>query len=636
MKPQSLQDAIKAAALKKKSRIESGQWKEPKVKEVKVTAADMKNSEKAAGNHPRNGAVFMPAAAPASVDSVLRKEMDLLKKQMIDLQASMTTSSRPTLQAVENEQAPADNNNNNKQVQALKDEVALLKEIIREIKGLPEELSRLRHEVKSLQDQQQNQNNTTPTNSRFVDLQDFGKLTAEVVSLRDAMKKQRGELVRELNTALSKVDKQEKTIVEQQCRIEALEKQVQEALQKGKLASSSNHSKQVRPTKASAQRQKSQPETISAPATNDDSRHSTTTPPPASPVPASPQKGAATDGPPTNIVISPRKSAPLSPRKKPHHPSSPKKKSTRSDEPGSPKKKSALPQQSDRSNVARPVETATSSDENTVPLLVKKVVTDNDSGDAESNATPVENRCLPHIPTTDSSSDSSSSSSSKAAGETAERPQRRQNPRRFETHGAPERPASRDDDHHNGDNDEVDDESDDEGDGDIEIEIDDDDEEEEEEEQTSGQQQSTEQNGGAGVRGNFTRRGSMDSVDSVQTFDSMDSAPRKKTISLLPHKSIEIYEEQRKDNILRKLMMKGKTQNMKVRRVHGKNLVFFSDRVYIPAPLRQKTLEFYWKKYKKQTPLIHLEKNCFWADMEDEWKRFESDKRGRRFNLTFV
>ena len=82
-------------------------------------------------------------------------------------------------------------------------------------------------------------------------------------------------------------------------------------------------------------------------------------------------------------------------------------------------------------------------------------------------------------------------------------------------------------------------------------------------------------------------------------------------------------------------MMKGKTKNMKVRKVHGKNLVFFSDRVYIPASLREKTLEFYWNKYKKQTPLIHLEKNCFWADMETEWKRFEAEKRGR-FQVTYV
>ena len=115
--------------------------------------------------------------------------------------------------------------NNNKEVQALKDEVALLKEIIREMKGLPEELNRLRQDVKRLNgnDPSNNQNTTQP-NHRFVDLQDFAQLTEEVVSLRNAMKNQKGELIRELDAALSIVDKQEKTIVEQQCRIEALER----------------------------------------------------------------------------------------------------------------------------------------------------------------------------------------------------------------------------------------------------------------------------------------------------------------------------------------------------------------------------------------------------------------------------
>ena len=75
-------------------------------------------------------------------------------------------------------------------------------------------------------------------------------------------------------------------------------------------------------------------------------------------------------------------------------------------------------------------------------------------------------------------------------------------------------------------------------------------------------------------------------------------------------------------------MLKGKSPNMSVRKVHGKSMVFFSDRVYIPESLREKTLVYYWKKYKKQTPLIHLEKNCFWADMKEDYKRFDSKKRG--------
>jgi hypothetical protein len=48
MKPQSLQEAIKANALKKATARQNGGWKEPVVKVHKVTAADMKQSTPAA------------------------------------------------------------------------------------------------------------------------------------------------------------------------------------------------------------------------------------------------------------------------------------------------------------------------------------------------------------------------------------------------------------------------------------------------------------------------------------------------------------------------------------------------------------------------------------------------------------
>jgi hypothetical protein len=129
--------------------------------------------------------------------------------------------------------------------------------------------------------------------------------------------------------------------------------------------------------------------------------------------------------------------------------------------------------------------------------------------------------------------------------------------------------------------------------------------------------------------GSFARRSSIASVESVE---SMDTTPRKKTISLLPHKSADLYDEQRKDSALRKFMLKnGKNSDLKVRKVHGKSLVFFEDRVYIPESLRRKTLDYYWDKCKKQklNPLIQCEKNCFWPDMKEQYKKFDLERSGK-------
>ena len=129
----------------------------------------------------------------------------------------------------------------------------------------------------------------------------------------------------------------------------------------------------------------------------------------------------------------------------------------------------------------------------------------------------------------------------------------------------------------------------------------------------------------------MARRGS---AGSVQTWDTRESErKKKKKVSLKPHKSDEIYNEQRKDKQLRRLMTKGKSSNLEVRMTKGKNLVFISDRVYVPESLRTKTMEYYFKKYKKQTPIIHLEKNFYWADMETDMRSFENEKRKAHFSI---
>jgi hypothetical protein len=452
MKPQSLQDAIKSAAMKKKTRIQSGGWKEPNVKQVKVTAADMKSSERARGSS--KGMGFMPPAPP--VDNVMRKELDLLKKQMIDLKSSMSTGS-PT--APSSTRSPGENASN-EEVEELRDQVRELRLIVEDLVDLPEEVGRLREMVKDLKAQQADM--PSGGGDGGVTPDDFDDLKHDVQSLRAAMRKQKGELVRELNEALSQLGEHKSTMKEQKREIDTMKREVKAANLKADQA----------------------------------------------------EKQA---------------------------------------------KKAALTTSSVPSSVLAPTLRAPS------PEISRKHIDD-------------------------------SSESSEEVPERSGRNQFRGNDsfqqRASESFQNSFRAKEEDDDDH------------DEGNGDIEIDIDD-----SEEEEQDGHQK-------------FSRRGSLDSVQ------TMDTSPRKKTISLLPHKSIDIYSEQRKDTILRKLMLKAKTPNMAVRKVHGKNLVFFSDRVYIPSSLRKKTLEFYYKKYKRQTPIIHLEKNCFWADMKSEYKLYEAEKKG--------
>jgi hypothetical protein len=112
------------------------------------------------------------------------------------------------------------------------------------------------------------------------------------------------------------------------------------------------------------------------------------------------------------------------------------------------------------------------------------------------------------------------------------------------------------------------------------------------------------------------------SSDSVDSSDHEEINRGKKTINLLPHRSETLYEEQRKDSVLRRFMKnREKTPNMSVRTVHGYNLVFFSDRIYIPIKLREQTMEYYKKKYR-YSPISALERNCFWPDMKTDMRNY--------------
>jgi len=81
MKPVSLQDAIKTAALAKRSKVEAGTWKAPVVKQVKVTAQDMK-AVKAAESKGKsmNNMSFDPAPILQQMHE-LRTQVQTLQQQ---------------------------------------------------------------------------------------------------------------------------------------------------------------------------------------------------------------------------------------------------------------------------------------------------------------------------------------------------------------------------------------------------------------------------------------------------------------------------------------------------------------------------------------------------------------------------
>jgi len=77
MKAQSLQDAIKAKARDRQKKFEKGEWKEPVVKQHKITAADMK-----AGPRVQSPAAFAAPMAYAAAPPMNNAELTAIKHQM--------------------------------------------------------------------------------------------------------------------------------------------------------------------------------------------------------------------------------------------------------------------------------------------------------------------------------------------------------------------------------------------------------------------------------------------------------------------------------------------------------------------------------------------------------------------------
>mmetsp|Transcript_18285 Transcript_18285/g.43199 ORF Transcript_18285/g.43199 Transcript_18285/m.43199 type:complete len:223 (+) Transcript_18285:1751-2419(+) len=117
-------------------------------------------------------------------------------------------------------------------------------------------------------------------------------------------------------------------------------------------------------------------------------------------------------------------------------------------------------------------------------------------------------------------------------------------------------------------------------------------------------------------------------LPTTETKQVRQKHPKKRTISLLPHRTETLYQEQRKDSVLRKFISNGTAPNMTVHNVHGRNLVFFSDKVYIPGSLREQSLTYYHKKHA-YNPMHAIKKNCFWPDLEQDVRTFGKKGKNR-------
>mgnify|MGYP005851139433 CR=1 FL=1 len=490
-----------------------------------------------------------------SDENVSNEELSMLKQQMKALKPVRVEKS-------------SSGHSSRDEIKELREQVRELREVILEMSYLPDEIQRLREAVQDLEEQRQKNDHRSKKGG--VSPQEFEDLQHDVEKVHASMKKQRGELVRNLEGAFTKIDEQKEVIEEQQRDIDALKKEIKIVSLKATEADKEAKKALVEASTSGDQTQSKEAPTKAAPAKQEPS------PPPTPSVTRRWRPPAATV-------------KPASPKNEPKVPLWAKKNQLKpvsivrpiipeSDSPRGTKKPTIEVKDSDSDS---------DSDSEAVPSLPPPPLKTPDDSDSDESDKPKR----------DSPRDSDSDSDNEEVRKNPPPRTHRQSARTFESRRAP--PMTKDDEDDSSEGDDV-----------VEIDV-----------------TPSPQHGG----GRMARRCSL---ESVQTIDTNDTKPKKKSISLLPHKSADIFEQQRKDPVLRKLLMKGKTPNMTVRKVHGKSLVFFTDRVYIPATLREKTLDFYWKKYKKnQTPLIQLEKNCFWADMQMDFKRFDLDKRGARVEL---
>jgi hypothetical protein len=122
---------------------------------------------------------------------------------------------------------------------------------------------------------------------------------------------------------------------------------------------------------------------------------------------------------------------------------------------------------------------------------------------------------------------------------------------------------------------------------------------------------------------------SMSASASFNYPSSMTNSPvsPKKTkppAALDPHTAADLVEAQRQDKALRQYMKTKEglyeAKYMSLRPAAGGNIVCFKKRIYVPATLRKKTIDYY-KRYNAtdSQALEALRKNCIWLELEKDF-----------------
>ena len=639
MKPQNLQDAIKLKALKKKDKISNGGWKEPVVKTYKVTAEDMKACQETEGRGRRGGVGGGGVGdggggGASSADTMaLKNELAMLRDEMRNNIKLLKDEQRKTAEAAEAAKIAAayrptaaavapppqrDNGENKRETEALKKELESVKSELNSFRdklsgvvdSIPENMKDLREELRQIQEDNATARTSAPSSSDGPVTKDLRKAKSEIKELRMMVSQsQDGTLLaKELRVI---VDQQESMLETQAEEVEDLKEQVR--LLKRRVETVEYTSKE-----AMALAEKKSVARASSPT-------------PSSPVPEviplSPvnrkKVGGYNKNPSNNAKnggMEPHESSPLSV------------KSLEEEEEEDGKQTKQNVKQRLYNDAARP---------NKLELL--HLDSDDEESTDGSDLYPANNAPAP----TDS---------------LLTRPRSRQNdddePKNVGSRTDPNRNFSPSsivldkDGTYTYENEEDSDDDDD----DFRVKQSPPSGKKEIMRNTTANQSPKQSHDSKDMHKDYIsspksprspaddkKRATMsskkdddddDDDDSTTSDDDSESAPKKKSISLLPHRSESLYQEQRKDPVLRKFMTGGKSPDMTVHKVHRRNLVFFSEKIYIPASLREQTIDYYHKKHS-YNPLIAIQKNCFWPDLEEDMKK-KLKKGDTRWKLEVV
>jgi len=150
MKPQALQDAIKAAALKKRTNVEKGQWKEPVVKKHQMTAQEFQEAKSKKPQVPLSPttvtASFGPSSAGVSnelLQSLQRERLEFQKEKQALLDEMRTLRKELTASQLSNAGKDASRQDPDPAVSNLQKEVSDLKDIVIQLQSTNQQLVEL-------------------------------------------------------------------------------------------------------------------------------------------------------------------------------------------------------------------------------------------------------------------------------------------------------------------------------------------------------------------------------------------------------------------------------------------------------------------------------------------------------------